>query len=49
MPGVGTKTIQSMIESGCKALVIEAGHTLLTEREAVIKLADEHGITIVSK
>ena len=49
VPGVGTKTIQSMIESGCKALVIEAGHTLLTEREAVIKLADEHGITIVSK
>ena len=49
VPGVGTKTIQSMIESGCKALVIEAGHTLLTEREKVVALADEHGITIVAK
>ncbi len=49
VPGVGTKTVQSMIESGCKALVIEAGHTLLTEREKVVALADEHGITIVAK
>ena len=37
VPGVG------------KALVIEAGHTLLTEREKVVALADEHGITIVAK
>ena len=49
VPGVGTKTIQSMIESGCKALVIEAGHTLVTEQEKVVQLADEHGITIVAK
>jgi UDP-2,3-diacylglucosamine hydrolase len=48
MPGVGTNTLQSMIEAGAKVLVVEAGKTLLVDRAKVIKMADEHGIAIVA-
>ena len=49
VPSVGTKTINSMIEAGAKAIVVEAHRTLLPEKAATIALADEHGITIVAK
>lgn len=48
VPSVGAQTIRSMIEAGCKALAIEAGRTLLVEREEVLALAEEHGITIAA-
>ena len=48
MPTVGKATIESMIAVGATALAIEADKTLLVEREAVVKLAEEHGITIVA-
>lgn len=48
MPTVGVKTLESMIEAGAKALAIEAGKTLLIEREKAAALADENGITIVA-
>lgn len=48
VPSVGPDTIKSMIAAGAAALVLEAGKTLLVERKAVIKLADEQGITIVA-
>lgn len=48
VPSVGAQTIRSMAESGCKALAIEAGRTLLVEREVVLALAEEHGITIAA-
>lgn len=48
MPTIGVKTIESMIQVGAKALSMEAGRTLLVEREKVIALADENGITIVA-
>ena len=46
VPTVGTTTIESMIASGCKALAIEAGKTLLVDRSKVIALADENDIAI---
>jgi len=48
VPAVGINTIKSMCEAGATALVIEAGKTLLVEREKVIKMADDNGITIVA-
>ena len=48
VPAVGTKTLESMIEAGCKALVIEAGKTILVDKDKVVKLAEENGITIVA-
>ena len=49
IPGFGTKTLESMIYAGATGIIIEAGNTLITEREKTIALADEHNITIVVK
>lgn len=49
IPGFGTKTLESMIYAGATGIVIEAGNTLIAEREKVIKLADENKITILVK
>lgn len=49
MPGVGTKTLESMVAAGATALVIEAGRTLLVDREKTLAIADAHDITIVAR
>jgi DUF1009 family protein len=49
MPGVGPGTIRAMVEANATALIIEAGKTLLAEREKMLALADEQGLTIVAK
>lgn len=48
VPAVGLQTIKSMIEVDAKALVIEAGKTLLVEKDKVVELAEANGITIVA-
>jgi len=47
VPVVGLKTIQVMRRSNARVLAVDAGKTLLFERPAVIKEADEAGIAIV--
>jgi len=37
-----------MIEVNAKVLAVEAGKTLLVDREALVKIADEHNIAIVA-
>lgn len=49
VPSVGPATLQAMIEAGATALVMEAGRTLLIDRQTVLRMADAHNITIVSK
>ena len=46
VPVVGLPTIRLMIEVNASALAIDAGRTLLFDRSNLIKMADEHGITI---
>ena len=48
MPAVGLKTLETMVEVKASALVIEAGRTLLVDREKTLELADRQGITIVA-
>ena len=48
VPGVGPDTLVSMIEAGAVALVIEAGKTLVVERDRMAEKANQHGITIVA-
>lgn len=48
VPSVGPDTINSMIEAGAVALVIEAGHTLVVDRQVMVDKADQHNITIVA-
>ena len=49
MPSVGTTTLNSMIKAGATGLVLEAGHTLLVDRERTLALADASKITIVAR
>ncbi len=46
VPVVGAKTIEVMRRSNATALGIDAGRTLLFEREALLRAADEAGIAI---
>ena len=46
VPVVGVKTIEVMRLSNATALAIDAGRTLLFDREALIRAADEAGIAI---
>ena len=48
VPTVGLNTIQAMCDAGGTALVIEAGKTLIVDREKVVKMANDCGITIVA-
>lgn len=48
VPAVGVKTIESMCAIGAKALVMEAGKTILVEKAKVLEIANENGITIVA-
>jgi hypothetical protein len=47
VPVVGLKTIQVMRRSNARVLAVDAGKTLLFERQAIIKEANEAGIAIV--
>ena len=48
VPAVGINTLQAMCDAGATALVIEAGKTLMIDREKVVEIANDHGITIVA-
>jgi DUF1009 family protein len=46
VPVVGLKTIEVMKQSNATALAIDAGRTLLFDRDAMIRAADDFGIAI---
>jgi len=46
VPVVGLKTIEVMKRSHATALAIDAGRTLLFDRDAMIQAADDAGIAI---
>jgi DUF1009 family protein len=48
LPAIGTQTVQSMKEVKASCLAIEAGKTIIIERETVIHEADRAGITIIA-
>ncbi|MGE5575825.1 MAG: LpxI family protein [Syntrophothermus sp.] len=48
MPTVGTDTVESMRAAGAAALAMEAGKTLLLQREEVIAQADAAGLALVA-
>jgi DUF1009 family protein len=49
VPVIGLATIQAMRLAGAEALSIDAGKTLMFERDDLIRSADEAGITIVGR
>ena len=49
VPVVGLPTIEAMREAGATCLCVEAGRTLIFDREAMVKAADAAGIAIVGE
>jgi UDP-2,3-diacylglucosamine hydrolase len=49
VPIIGLATVQAMHAAGASALSIDAGKTLMFERDDLIRSADEAGITIVGR
>ncbi|MCF8095070.1 MAG: UDP-2,3-diacylglucosamine diphosphatase LpxI [Desulfobacteraceae bacterium] len=49
VPAVGSQTVRTMHESGAKVLVVEAGRSIVFDREEMIKLADKYGIAILAR
>jgi len=47
VPVVGLSTIPVMRETGTTALAVEAGKTLMLDKEEMLHAADEAGVTIV--
>jgi DUF1009 family protein len=47
LPAVGPDTLRVLIEVGAAALAVEAGRTLVVDREEVLRLADRHGIALL--
>lgn len=48
MPSVGVETVRVMKEAGAKALAVQAGKTIVFDREDMISVADRYGISIVA-
>ncbi|MBS1802173.1 MAG: UDP-2,3-diacylglucosamine diphosphatase LpxI [Acidobacteria bacterium] len=48
VPVIGIKTIETMIAAGANCLSVEAGRTLLFDRDALLKRASEAGIAVVA-
>jgi DUF1009 family protein len=48
VPVIGMRTIETMIRAGASCLSVEAGRTLLFDRDALLKSAAEAGIAIVA-
>jgi DUF1009 family protein len=49
LPSVGTGTIAAMVQAGAVCLCIEAGRTLVFDKEEMIKAANEQGICIIAR
>ncbi len=48
VPVIGPRTIQVMKKAGASCLAIEAGKTIIIDRERTVALADRCGITIIA-
>jgi len=48
VPTIGLRTLEQLASAGGSALAIEAGRTILVERQATLDFANKHGIAIVS-
>jgi hypothetical protein len=48
VPTIGPRTLQQLADAGGKALAIEAGKTILVERQQTIDIANRYGIAIIA-
>ncbi len=48
IPTVGPETVKILKDAGVSCLAIEAGKTLVLDREEMVRLADKEGISIIA-
>lgn len=48
VPTIGAQTIENLVAAGARVLAVEADRTILLDEPAVIRLANQHGLTIVA-
>ena len=48
VPVIGMATVETMVRAGATCLSVEAGRTLLFDRDALLKRANDAGVTIVA-
>ena len=48
LPAIGPKTIRLMHQSGCSAIVLETEGAILTDKDEIIRLANDYGIAIMT-
>lgn len=48
LPCVGEKTVRQCVKANLRGMVIEAGYTLMLDKDKMVKLADRHGLFIVA-
>lgn len=48
LPAIGPNTIRTMAEVGGRVLAVEAGRTVMMEKDTLLRLADETGIAVVA-
>jgi len=48
VPVIGIRTVETMVKAGASCLSVEAGRTLLFDREALLQRASQAGIAIVA-
>ena len=49
VPVIGVETVRIAAESGVRVIAVEAGKTLLLERDAVIALANGSNVSVVAR
>ena len=49
VPTIGPATIENLYRTGAKMLVVEAGQTLIVEREKMLAAARQHGIIVIGR
>ena len=47
LPAIGPRTIAAMRAAGCRVLAVEAGGTLVMDREELVRQADRAGIAVI--
>jgi len=48
VPTIGIGTIQTLVEAGASVLAVEAGKTILLDRDEVIRFANDNGLALVA-
>lgn len=47
LPTIGVRTVENVVAAGLQGIIISAGRTLVVDRDAVVDVANKHGIFVM--